>query len=177
MYRTIVADPPWPVVRSFGGANWRNGERARPDLDYPTMTIPEIASLPVSDFAEKDSHLYLWTTQGFLEDSFDVARAWGFRPVSTLVWCKPPGGFVGGVFFSNLEFVVFARKGKSDHRARANSQWFQWPRKGLRHSEKPKEFFDLAESISNPSYLEMFARAKRPGWDVWGNEVESDLSL
>ena len=25
--------------------------------------------------------------------------------------------------------------------------------------------------------VELFARQKAPGWDVWGNEVDSDLSL
>ncbi|MFQ8823555.1 MAG: hypothetical protein ACLR8Q_01625 [[Ruminococcus] lactaris] len=25
--------------------------------------------------------------------------------------------------------------------------------------------------------VELFARQKTPGWDVWGNEVDSDLSL
>ena len=25
--------------------------------------------------------------------------------------------------------------------------------------------------------IELFAREKTPGWDVWGNEVESDIIL
>jgi len=72
-YRTIVADPPWDISRSFGGANWAKGERERPDLDYPTMTLDEIAAIPVRDLAAKDAHLYLWTTQRHLRDTYWIA--------------------------------------------------------------------------------------------------------
>jgi len=26
-------------------------------------------------------------------------------------------------------------------------------------------------------YIELFARTKTPGWDVWGNEIESDIEF
>lgn len=35
----------------------------------------------------------------------------------------------------------------------------------------------MVEKVSPSPYLEMFARKKREGWDVWGNEVESDIEL
>jgi N6-adenosine-specific RNA methylase IME4 len=168
-YRTIVADPPWEMSRSFGGANWRNGERDRPQLDYPTMELEEIASLPIRDWAEKSAHLYLWTTQRHLRDTYWVAEAWGFKPVATLVWCKPPGGFVGGTFYSNTEFVLFCRRGSLEAKQRINGQWFEWPRG--EHSQKPDAFLDLVESVSPSPYLELFARRQRLGWDTWGNEA------
>ena len=55
------------------------------------------------------------------------------------------------------------------------SSWYRWPRR--RHSEKPDEFFGLVEQISPGPYLELFARRRRPGWDVWGNEIDSNLTL
>jgi N6-adenosine-specific RNA methylase IME4 len=174
-YRTIVADPPWDVARSFGGANWSNGDRVRPELDYPTMTTDEIAALPVADMAAKDAHLYLWTTQGYLERTYTIARAWGFRPVYSLVWCKPAGGFVGGAHYSNVEFALFCRRGTLKATNRANSQWFTWPRG--RHSAKPEGFLDLVESVSPGPYLELFARRNRLGWDTWGNESLEHIEM
>ena len=168
-YRTIVADPPWQVARSFGGANWRNGERERPELDYATMGIDEIASLPVREWAKKDAHLYVWTTQGFLRETYWIAEAWGLKPVSTLVWCKPQGGFVGGTFYPNTEFVLFCRRGSLSASERVNGQWFEWPRG--EHSAKPEAFLDLVERVSPGPYLEMFSRRARLGWDTWGDEA------
>jgi len=53
--------------------------------------------------------------------------------------------------------------------------------KSLRHSQKPDEFGKLIEraTLSMPSRnrIELFAREKHQGWDVWGNEVESDIDL
>ena len=46
----------------------------------------------------------------------------------------------------------------------------------LEHSRKPDDLYHYAESLPGP-YLELFARRARPGWDVWGNEVESTVDL
>ena len=41
------------------------------------------------------------------------------------------------------------------------------------HSQKPDEVQDYIETMyPNMDRLEMFARSSRPGWDVWGNEVD-----
>jgi N6-adenosine-specific RNA methylase IME4 len=167
-YRTIVADPPWDVERSHGGANWRRGDRARPDLPYGTMTNAQIAALPVGDLATADAHLYLWTIQRHLCATFSIAREWGFRPSCVLTWCKPRGGFVGGTFFSNAEFVLFCRRGSLAAKQRVNSQWFEWPRG--EHSAKPEAFLDLVEQVSPGPYVELFARRARFGWDYWGDQ-------
>lgn len=176
-YRTIVADPPWHYEK-FGGYSWREGRpsgKARP-LPYPSMTVDAIAMLPVRDLAERDAHLYLWTTQRYLRDAYDVAAAWGFKPSCTLVWCKQPRGFsVGGTFQSTVEFILFARRGTLAANQRVPRQWFEWARG--RHSQKPEAFRDMVEQVSPGPYLELFARRPRLGWDVWGNEVESTIAL
>ena len=42
-----------------------------------------------------------------------------------------------------------------------------------RHSEKPQRFYELLErAYPQATKLELFARAARPGWAAWGNEVE-----
>lgn len=170
-YRTIVADPPWMVIRSSGYA-WRQGRPSgdRVPLDYPTMTLEEIAALPVRDLAAKDSHLYIWSTQGYLRETYWIAEAWGFKPISTNVWCKEPRGFsAGGTFQSTTEFFLFCRRGHLKTNSDQHTQWYRWPRAA--HSQKPEAFMDLVESISPGPYLELFARRQRLGWDTWGNEA------
>lgn len=107
-YRTIVADPPWDVGRPIGwGQNVRGGK-----LPYPTMDIEDIAAMPVVDLAARQAHLYLWTINSYIEDAYDIARAWGFRPARLLTWVKKPMGLgPGGTFASCTEFVLFAHRG------------------------------------------------------------------
>ena len=168
-YRIIYADPPWEMIRSFGGANWNKGERNRPILDYPTMTVDEIKALPISSITAINCNLYLWTTQKYLPISFDIIKYWGFNYISTLAWCKPKGGFVGGAFFSNIEFLIYSRQGKAGISEKVNSQWFTLPRG--KHSEKPKEIRDMLTRVhGDVSRIELFARQNTPGWDVWGND-------
>jgi N6-adenosine-specific RNA methylase IME4 len=111
-YRTIVADPPWPIG-DF--PEWAGGKGAIP-CPYPTMTIEEIKALPVrslSDNVDHDAHLYLWTCDQFLAESIEVARAWGFHHTATIVWCKATMGTgLGGIWPANVEFVLFCRRPK-----------------------------------------------------------------
>lgn len=110
-YRTIVADPPWD---HSDGTGKNIVERRVTHLPYQTMTVGEIAALPVRDLSDnigEDAHLYLWTTHRYLPESFGIARGWGFHYSTTLVWCKPPRGFsLGGTWPTNAEFVLFCRR-------------------------------------------------------------------
>jgi N6-adenosine-specific RNA methylase IME4 len=157
-FKTIVADPPWLVGR---GPDWGSNEASRP-LTYPTMSLEEIAALPVKRLAEDGSHLYLWTINKYLEQAYSVARAWGFSPSTVLVWAKRP-------HVLTTEFILFCRRGTCKALRRVDSTWWLWKRG--KHSQKPEEFQDMIESVSPGPYLELFARRQRPGWTVWGNEV------
>lgn len=175
-YQVIVADPPWPGKRG-SGYRWRTGRPSghRRELDYPTLSVAEITALPVETLAASDARLFLWTTQRFLRAAFTVAEAWGFSYSCSLVWCKAPHGWgPGGAFQGTVEFVIYARRGTPDRIAQVDRQWWTWPRG--RHSAKPEEFLAMVESFPGPR-LELFARRRRPGWDAWGNEVESDVEL
>lgn len=177
-YRTIVADPPWQYERMGGNYAWRQGcpSGETLHLDYPTMPVEEIAALPVADLADKDAHLYLWTTQKYLPDAYEVARRWGFSVSCALVWCKAPTGFgIGGTFMSSVEFALFCRRGSLKANTRIRSQWFEWPRG--QHSAKPEAFIDMVEQVSPGPYVELFARRHRLGWDVWGNESANTAQL
>ncbi len=164
-YRTIVADPPWHVGR---GPEWASNGASRP-LTYPTMTLDDICSLPVGQFAQRGgAHLYVWTINAFLEQTYEVARAWGFKPSTLLTWCKPPNGLgLGGAYSLTTEHVLFARRGTHKASERIDTTWFQWPRGP--HSAKPEAFLDMVEQVSPGPYLELFARRARFGWDYAGD--------
>lgn len=170
-YRTIVADPPWAYERT--GVTFTDptgGEFTDSTTPYESMSLGAIADIPVRDWAQRDAHLYLWTTQRYIRDAYWIAEAWGFSPSSLLVWCKPPRGWtVGGTFMSTVEFVLFARRGSLKAQRRVDRQWFEWARGS--HSAKPEAFLDMVETVSPGPYLELFARRQRLGWDTYGDEA------
>jgi len=46
------------------------------------------------------------------------------------------------------------------------------------HSKKPIEVMKrIVELCGNISRVELFSRQKQDGWDAWGNEVDSDITL
>lgn len=161
-YRTIVADPPWqPPGR---GASTKN--RAGPSKRYSTMTVEEISALPVEELVAPDVHLWLWGINGLMEDAYQVVRAWGFKPITLVTWCKPGTG-IGNYLRNNTEHVILASRGKPhvpEHKPL--STWYIWPRGA--HSVKPAAFYDLVEQVSPAPYVDLFARQQRFGWDTWG---------
>lgn len=170
-YRTIVADPPWRVHQP---PVWKSGSNRQ--LPYPTMTVAEIAALPVADMAYDDCHLYVWTINRYVEDTYNIVREWGFTPSTLLTWCKSPIGMgVGGAYALTTEFVVFARRGRGAFIERHPTNWWNWKRG--EHSVKPEAFLDIVEAVSPAPRLEMFARRNRFGWDTWGNEALGHVEI
>lgn len=166
-YRTIVADPPWAYDRP--------GSRGGVASHYGTMTPDDIAALPVREWAADDAHLYLWVTNLKLAEAkpFDIMEAWGFRYITMLTWHKvggPRGIGMGYYFRGETEHCLFGVRGRlpipADKRERNHFDAARTP-----HSEKPPRFYELVERVSPGPYLELFARRRRYGWDVWGNEA------
>ena len=160
-YKTIVADPPWRYSN--------RGTRNAAERHYETMTIDELLALKLP--AAPDAHLYLWTTNSFIQDAFLVMDAWGFTYKTLLTWGKPQMG-MGNYFRNNTEHVLFGVRGKMSVKRHNCLTLFMAPR--TRHSEKPARFYDIVESMSPGPYLEMFARRVRLGWEGWGDEWYSD---
>ena len=177
LYRTILADPPWAQTTV---GRYKNPRHSRADaLPYKTMTVPEICALPIATLADAGAHLWLWTTNEYLEEGFEVMRAWGFKYLAPVTWVKPSG--LGAWFVHRTQTMLFGYKSPLQMAARykptvinANPQ---------RHSAKPSETYELIESVSSEPRVEIFARPwtplfeKRVGWDVWGNEVKPDVQL
>lgn len=161
-YGTIVADPPW----RFGSAATKADARKH----YSTMALDDICALPVTDLAADDAHLWLWCVNGLMEEGYRVVRAWGFRPITLLTWCKSQPG-VGYYLRNNTEHAIFATRGKPvvpDDKPMAS--WFVWPRG--EHSAKPPAFLHVVEQVSPGPYVELFSRNPHLGWDSWGHGYE-----
>lgn len=169
-YNIIYADPPWDVKR---GPDWNSNGPSKP-LPYPTMSVDQIKSFPVSNIAANDAHLYLWGINKYIPELYEVAGAWGFKPSCLLTWSKPPHGIgIGGTFVQTSEFLLFCRRGSLKARKRIDRTVFDCPR--LKHSEKPDFFRKLIVEVSGDlPRIELFSRDTHEGWDSWGNEVDSD---
>ena len=148
-------------------------------LRYPTLTLDEIAAIPVGDVAEQRAHLYLWCPNALLPEGLTVMRAWGFDYKSNLVWHKvrKDGGSDGrgvGFYFRNVtELVLFGIRGKNARTLRpGRSQVNLIATRKREHSRKPDEQYDIIEACSPAPYLELFARGARKGWASWGNQAE-----
>jgi N6-adenosine-specific RNA methylase IME4 len=173
-YQIIYADPPWEL--KAGSPNLHAKKQGNRPLAYPTMTLQEMKDLPVQSIVGNDAVLFLWTTNKYIEDSYKVARAWGFNPSTMLVWCKKPKGRgLGGTFGISTEYILFARKGSLKAKERHWSTWFE-AKRGL-HSVKPQIVRKMIEKCFDGNKIELFARQKIESWDVWGNEVKSDIKL
>lgn len=157
-FAAIVIDPPWRYENTI--------TRGAAEDHYPTMSIDELKAieLPAAD----DAHLYLWVTNGFLREGFDLMDAWGFTYKACLTWCKPQIG-MGNYFRNSTEHVYFGLRGSLPTNANNIPTWFVADR--TRHSAKPECFYDLVEQSSPGPRLEMFARRRRLGWHTWGNEA------
>lgn len=185
-YTTIVADPPWP----YGNANDPRpmyktaeevaaGQKGVNRLGYSSLGMPELREMPVADLAADDAHLYLWTTNAFMVEAHDLARAWGFEPKSILTWTKTHQDDptrvsmkTGYYFRGATEHAIFAVRGSLRLQTRDGlPTGYLWPRIG-EHSRKPEAFLDLVEKASPGPYVELFCRRPRLGWDSWGYGYE-----
>jgi N6-adenosine-specific RNA methylase IME4 len=162
-YRTILADPPWDIQQ--------HGSAAPP---YPLMTVAAIRSLPVGGLAAPNCHLWLWVTNASLFAGRSVMEAWGFTYRSILTWIKPRFG-LGHYLRNQTEHLLLGTRGSAPVLFRSQGSWFYAPVQ--EHSHKPEEQYAIIERVSPGPYLELFARRPRPGWHVWGNEVDPDVTL
>ena len=176
-YQIIYADPPW----RFKNYNDKTAKKWV-GKHYPCMTTEDICQLPIQEMADKDCVLFIWATFPRLPDCLEVIKRWGFT-YKTLGfnWYKEnqDRGFFFGMGYwtrSNTEICLLATRGKPKRASTGVFQIIRYPK--LRHSEKPPIIRDkIVELMGNLPRIELFSRHKTKGWDVWGNEVESDIEL
>ncbi|MEI6408022.1 MAG: MT-A70 family methyltransferase [Bacteroidota bacterium] len=173
-YGTILADPPWRFANRTGKVAPEHARLNR----YETLSLEEIMEIPVDKVAAAKSHLYLWVPNALLAEGLQVLKAWGFEYKTNIVWHKvrkdgePDGRGVGFYFRNTTELILFGVRGQLRTLAPGRSQVNIIKTIKQEHSRKPDSLYNIIESCSPGPYLEMFARGKRKGWDVFGNQSE-----
>lgn len=163
-FGTVYADPPWSYDNK--------GTRACADGHYPTMSIEEIAAMPVREVVADNAHLHLWTTNAFLFDAKGIIESWGFEYKSCFVWVKPTIG-IGNYWRVSHEFLLLGVRGQAPFRDKTQRSWLEAKR--TTHSSKPGIIRKIIEQTSPAPYLELFARDCAKGWVSCGNEAMPNL--
>lgn len=174
-FSTILADPPWRFTNRTGKMAPEHRRLSR----YQTMTMEEIAALPVCQITAPVAHLYLWVPNALLPWGLHVMEAWGFDYKSNIVWHKlrKDGGSDGrgvGFYFRNVtEMLLFGIRGKNARTLAPGRRQVNYIGSQKReHSKKPDQQYEIIEACSPGPYLELFARGARPKWTVWGNQAD-----
>ena len=182
-YQIILSDPPW---------NYRDqGCQGTMANHYPGMKIEDICNLPVGNIADKNCVLFLWATYPMLKEALQVIEAWGFiYKTIAFQWVKlnpkskTPFYGLGRWTRGNTEPCLLATKGKPKRVSKGVFQLIQEPRG--KHSKKPNIVRNrIIELMGDLPRIELFARKPQSlfedksfkGWNVFGNEVESDIDL
>ena len=80
-----------------------------------------------------------------------------------------------GVFRNVTELLLFGVKGDNNRTLQPGRSEVNLLRAMKKEdSRKPDSFVELIEQCSSGPYLELFARGKRPGWEMWGNQASED---
>ncbi|WP_457659570.1 MT-A70 family methyltransferase [Sinorhizobium medicae] len=165
-YGAILADPPWSF-RTFSKKHVAPARGAQP---YAVMSLADIAALPVAEVAAKDCLLFMWTVSHLQREAFDVAAAWGFKPVSVaFVWDK---GRMGMGYWTRQEVEIchLFKRGRPSRNSKGVRSLIKAPRR--EHSRKPDEQYGRIEQLVGGPYLELFARQAWAGWSAWGNQTD-----
>lgn len=180
-YKVIYCDPPWSFNSKKTGGNMKSGALAK----YPTMNMEELKNMDVASLCANDCILIMWWVGSQPQEALDLCKAWGFtiKNMNGFVWNKLTVKglpFFGMGFYTRAgsESALIAVRGKpsklvTDHGVRAVKSATVG-----RHSKKPDEFRDdIVKMLGDVPRLEMFAREATEGWDLFGNEVDSSITI
>ena len=162
-YRIFYADPPWKYSNSMPSSFTEQANH------YQLMELDDIMNLKIKDIAEDNAVLFLWSTSPILEDAFKVIHAWGFQYKSSIIWDKEimvMGHYVG----IQHELLLICTRGACIPFIKELTPSVIRIRKE-KHSKKPDKFREIIESLyPYGNKIELFAREKIEGWEVFGNE-------
>lgn len=175
-FKIIYADPPW-TYGNFSNAGRRYHQPKFSITPYTGMTIDAIKELPVREIAEDDAVLLMWITYPCLNWAMDVIKAWGFEyKTVAFTWVKRNRSGIG--FFmglgnytrANAEICLLATRGKGVKVIdRTIPQICDSPL--TTHSKKPDVIRSrIVKLFGDLQRIELFARTRIHGWDVWGND-------
>lgn len=166
--QVLYADPPW----AFNNSGFDQSAAQQ----YPVLSADAIGSFTDQEgktikrlASEKRSVLFLWVPEALLPEGLEVTKAWGFQYKAQMVWVKDKSPGMGWWVNSRHELLCIGSKGDELHPAIKYDSVFEAPI--TRHSEKPEKVYEMIEAMYTGPYIELFARKRRKGWKVWGNQL------
>jgi len=186
-FGAIYADPPWRFAtwnKATAVRRRASGTNVCAAVHYDTMSSEDIAAMPVADLAADDCALFMWISWPMLPDALRLIEAWGFTyKTCAFDWMKAHAGQIemfrddgaplmgmGYWTRANTEPCLLATRGKPKRLNADVRQGILEPRR--EHSRKPDCVRGRIERLVAGPYLELFARTKREGWTVWGNQTD-----
>jgi N6-adenosine-specific RNA methylase IME4 len=178
-YQIIYADPPWKQAK--GGLRKIRPNQLR-EFEYPVLYLDKIEWF-LSQFSKMGSYshnFFIWTIDKYLWDIENMMTGLGYRRHARFIWDKENGIAPAFTVRYSHEYLLWFYMGlfqpvSKDWQGKYTTIIRE---KSTKHSKKPIKAYEMIENLyPNTNKLELFARNKRSGWDVWGNEVESDIEL
>lgn len=188
-YSIIYADPAWQFSKGVYQETFPKRKQVRKerlvDDKYSTMTKQQIQELPVKNISNCDCALFLWVTDSHLKDGIELIEKWGFKyRTIAFIWRKITNkgntcANVGAWTMKNCEICLLGIKGAMLKHKKANNVFQLIEAERTEHSTKPNEARKRIIKLfgNDLPKIELFARQKHEGWDVWGNEVENSINL
>jgi site-specific DNA-methyltransferase (adenine-specific) len=173
-YNIIYADPPWSYndTQKSGGTAFFGAS-----VRYELMKNSDIYKLPINEIADKDCVLFLWATSPLLPEALETIKSWGFK-FKTIAFCwnkqTKNGKWVSNMgrwTMGKIEICLLGVKGHPKKICKNIKQLVIAERK--EHSKKPEEVRKrIVDLMGNLPRVELFARQKTEGWDVFGNNID-----
>jgi len=176
-YQIIYADPPW----RYGGRS-KNDPKRKPLEDfYPTMGLENIKNLNIESITDENCLLFLWVVNPYLKQCIEVGENWGFKYITIAFVWHTKMALLGNYTMAGCELCLLFKKGKiPEGKIRGKGKGIKqfYEERKIIASKKPNEIRNRIKLLFPKSKrIELFAREKTEGWDIWGNEVKSDIIL
>jgi N6-adenosine-specific RNA methylase IME4 len=178
-YSIIYADPAWSFNNKKTGGSLSSGASAH----YDTMAVGDMCDLPINEIADDNCVLFMWWVGSQPKEAIILLEAWGFtlKTMTGFNWVKTT--VLGKLFFgmgfwtrAGSECCLIAVKGKPKRINAGIRSVIKAPID--KHSKKPSIFREeIVKLMGDVPRVELFARNKTEGWDVWGNEVEDSITM
>jgi N6-adenosine-specific RNA methylase IME4 len=163
-FQVVYADPPWKYGNSMPEYFKEQANH------YPLMNVSDVADMPIRGIVDKNAVLFLWVTSPILEESFRVIESWGFEYKTSFIWDKIKHN-MGHYSSVRHEILLLCIRGSYPIQ---NKKLYDsvLSLERTEHSKKPDYYYEMIEDLyPNSNKIELFARTKRAGWRVYGNQL------
>jgi N6-adenosine-specific RNA methylase IME4 len=182
-YNIIYADPAWHFsskqLQKVAGKRFNSL-----DNEYINSNSKEFEKWDIEYFLDKDAACFMWTTDAHIPNAISLLNSWGFKYTTVaFIWSKKTNtgkqvATLGAWTMKNCELCFLGTRGKMLKYKKANNVYQLIDAERTTHSKKPDIFAEkIVEIFGNLPRIELFARDKKLGWDVYGNEILSDIEM